>query len=95
MNIAQFRINGRFDLSLSDLGQDQQGFEAMLIDNKSKNDIALNRGDKNIEYIELKSNSWKVYNVAELQIIIEEAKLKANLIIQSELTETNKSLFIN
>jgi len=92
-NVAQFKINDRFTLSLSDLGQDN-GFEPMLIDDNSKSDIALERDGKNIEFIELNDKVFKVWNIEHLETVIKEAKQKANKIIKKELIKENKDLFI-
>lgn len=93
-NVAQFKINDRFTLSLSDLGQDS-GFEPMLIDNNSKSDIALEREDgKKIDFIELNDKVFKVWNIEDLGAAIKEAKQKANKIIKKELIKENKDLFI-
>lgn len=84
-NVAQFSINERFTLSLSDLGK-ADGFEAMLIDNE-------HRGDFN-KFIELNSSVWRVRTVDSLQEIIDEAKRTSNKIIKDDLLEDNKDLFI-
>jgi len=95
MNVAQFKINGRFKLSLSDLGKDYKGFDAMLIDTKSNNKLASHQGDgTRLMLYSLKGFTWSVWNVTDLEIIIKEAKLKANKIIKNELIKANKDLFI-
>lgn len=85
MNVAQFKINERFTLSLSDLGKDN-GFEPMLIDNQNKGEF-----DK---FIDLTGVAWRVSSVDTLQNVIKEAKKKANRIIKKELIKENKDLFI-
>ncbi len=95
MNVAQFKINDRFKLSLSDLGKDNQGFEPMLIDTKSNNELASLQNDgSRLMFHPLKGTAWSVWNVTDLEIIIKEAKLKANKIIKKELIKANKDLFI-
>lgn len=92
-NVAQFKINDRFTLSLSDLGKDN-GFEAMLIDDNSKSDVALERDGKKIDFIELNDKVFMVWNIEQLETVIKEAKQKANRIIKKELIKENKDLFI-
>ena len=86
MNVAQFTINERFKLSLSDLGE-AGGFEAMLIDNEPKEEFG--------KFTELNGDGiWRVWNTDQLSTVIERAKRKANAIIKKELLKSNKDLFI-
>lgn len=86
MNVAQFTINERFTLSLSDLGK-ERGFEPMLIDHQAKEGWDT--------HIELRDSFHKVFTVDALQFIIEEAKDVANKRIKKELLLENKHLFID
>lgn len=70
-NIAQFQINSRFTLSLSDWFTSGNGYEAALIDNKP-NENALS-------IIEL-NNNMRVLSIEDLQLVIDEATEKANII---------------
>lgn len=86
MNVAQFTINERFKLSLSDLGE-AKGFEAMLIDNEPT--------EKFGQFTELNGDGiWRVRNIEQLSTVIKQAKRKANAIIKKELLKSNKDLFI-
>ena len=94
-NVAQFRINERFTLSLSDLGEDHGGFESMLIDFDSKDTCALERDGKFVNFINLNDNVFKVWDIDDLETVIKDAKAKANEIVKEEVLEDNKELFIN
>jgi len=94
-NVAQFRINERFTLSLSDCGQDR-GFEAMLIDFDSKSSDAKHVGDdgKFVRFIDI-GDGFRVWDIDGLQSAIKDAKAKANKIVKEEVLQANKELFIN
>ena len=81
MNVAQFRINERFKLSFSDLGENR-GFEPMLIDNKGENTYT------DIVGIHM------VYDIDQLKKAIDIAIETANQIIRNEIIEANKQEFI-
>jgi hypothetical protein len=87
MNVAQFTINKRFKLSLSDLGE-TNGFEAMLIDNEPKEEFE--------QFTELNDGGtiWRVWNIDQLSTVIKQAKRKANAIIKKEVLKSNEDLFI-
>ena len=86
MNVAQFTINERFKLSLSELG-DTSGFEAMLIDNEPTEEFE--------QFTELNGDGiWRVWNIDQLSTVIKQAKRKANAIIKKELLKSNEDLFI-
>jgi len=94
-NVAQFRINERFTLSLSDCGQDR-GFEAMLIDFDSKSSDARHVSDdgKFVQFINV-GDGFRVWDIDGLQSAIKDAKAKANKIVKEEVLQDNKELFIN
>lgn len=81
MNVAQFRINDRFKLSFSDLGENR-GFEPMLIDSKGK-----------FEYNDI-VGIHMVYDIHQLKKSIDIAINTANQIISNEIIEANKQEFI-
>ena len=94
-NVAQFRINERFTLSLSDLGEDHGGFESMLIDFDSRDENALERDGKFVNFINLNDNVFRVWDIDDLETVIKDAKAKANEIVKEEVLQANKELFIN
>lgn len=93
-NVAQFRINERFTLSLSDLGEDHGGFESMLIDFDSRDEHALERDGKSVNFINLNDNVFRVWSVDDLETVIKDAKAKANEIVKEEVLQDNKELFV-
>jgi len=82
MNVAQFRINERFKLSFSDLGENR-GFEPMLIDNKGEN-----------TYTDI-VGVHMVYDIHQLKKSIDIAINTANEIIRKEIIEANEQEFIS
>ncbi len=82
MNVAQFRINERFKLSFSDLGENR-GFEPMLIDNKGEN-----------TYTDIVGVHF-VYDIHQLKKSIDIAINTANEIIRKEIIQANKQEFIS
>ena len=95
-NVAQFRINERFTLSLSDLGDDHGGFEAMLIDFDSKSSDVRHVSDdgKFVQFIDI-GDGFRVWDIDGLQSAIKDAKAKANKSVKEEVLQDNKELFIN
>ena len=93
-NVAQFRLSERFTLSFSDLGEDHGGFEPMLIDFDSRDEHALERDGKFVNFINLNNNVFRVWSVDDLQTVIDDAKVIVNNIVKEEVLQDNKELFV-
>ena len=82
-NVAQFRIDDRFTLSLSDVFTDGLKFEAVLIDNDSKKTSCVHVSDetgKNVDFIDLP----EVWDFRDLKNVMSRAVEEANEIIKNE-----------
>ena len=81
-NVAQFKIDERFTLSLSDVFTNGQKFEAVLIDNDSE------ETEERVEFIDLP----EVWDFRDLKRVMAQAIEEANKIIETEALK--KAMFI-
>ena len=81
INCLSFKINERFDLSISDVGKGRAWQEAVIFDNEKK------------KFVE--NWGWgAIVTLEELESVIKQAKEECNNIITKEIFEANEHLLI-
>lgn len=81
INCLSFKINDRFDLSISDVGKGRAWQEVVIFDNE-KEEFVGNWG------------KFAIVTLEELESVIKQAKEECNNIITKEIFEANEHLLI-